>query len=156
MASGCNDDCNELWTCRLGAAEVTWMVLWKSSCDELWTCECIAAAGSGVYGGLETWTQRDENVWIHCVGRGVTSGWRNVRDDLGMCGLIVALGLAWTAGNPGTVGQDKACVGFDHGFLLLRDLRQGPPGYGSPGSFGECTGPPHLCAMEAQVHWFLF
>ena len=56
MSSGCSDDCSELWMCGFGAVEVTWMVLWKSSCDELWTCECIAAAGSGVYGGLETWT----------------------------------------------------------------------------------------------------
>jgi hypothetical protein len=55
-------------------------------------------------------------------------------------------------GDPGAVGQDEACVGFDHRFLLLRDLRQGPLGYGSPGSFGECPGPPHLCSMDAHVH----
>jgi hypothetical protein len=97
MSSGCSDDCSELWMCGFSAVEVTWMVLWKSSCDELWTCGCVAAAGSGVYGGLETWMQRVKNVWIRHGGRGVTSGWRNVRDELGMCGLIVALGLAWTA-----------------------------------------------------------
>jgi hypothetical protein len=48
--------------------------LWKSSCDEeLWTGR-VAAAGSGVDGGLETWMRRVENVWIRCGGRGVTSG----------------------------------------------------------------------------------
>jgi hypothetical protein len=65
---------SELWMCGLGAAGVTWMVLWKSSCDEeLWTGR-IAAAGSGMDGGLETWMRRVENVWIRCGGRGVTSG----------------------------------------------------------------------------------
>ena len=67
------------------------MVLWKSSCDELWTCGCVAVAGSGVFGGLETWMRRVANVWFHCGGRDVTSGWRNnVRNELGMCDLIVA------------------------------------------------------------------
>ena len=67
------------------------MGLWKRSCDELWTCGCVAVAGSGVFGGLETWMRRVANVWFRCGGRDVTSGWRNnVRNELGMCDLIVA------------------------------------------------------------------
>jgi hypothetical protein len=61
MSSGCSDDCGELWMCGFGAAEVTWMVHWKSSCDKLWTCGCVAVAGSGMYDGLETWMRRVEN-----------------------------------------------------------------------------------------------
>jgi hypothetical protein len=83
MASGCNDDCSELWMCGFIVAEVTWMVLWKSGGEELWTCGCIAAAGSGLYGGLETWMQQVGDVWICCGGRGVASGLENGVQQVG-------------------------------------------------------------------------
>jgi hypothetical protein len=46
---------------------------------------------------LETWMPLVVDVlWIRCGGSNVTGAWKSGRDELVMCGLIAAEGLART------------------------------------------------------------